>query len=175
MPQYDNESVAVENLQRYLRQLSYHDKSITPPPIDGIFERDTEKALREFQRTQGFLETGRADRATWERLYERYRASLTEHTPPRAVYFFPYGEDFAAFRTESASFPVAVLQYMLRELGARYGGFEGVTPNGVYDEVTRRAVRAFQSRNGIYADGEINLPTWNAVVDQHNVLLYGEG
>ena len=58
MPQYPNEAQAIENLQRYLRQLSYSDASITPPPIDGIWERDTAQALRDFQRTRGIPETG---------------------------------------------------------------------------------------------------------------------
>ena len=40
---YDYELISGER-----RQLSYH-YDITPPPIDGIFERDTERALREFQ------------------------------------------------------------------------------------------------------------------------------
>lgn len=175
MPQYENEAPAVRNLQRYLRQLSYHDPTITPPPIDGIFERDTERALRDFQRSQGFPETGSADRATWERLYERYRASLTEHTPARAVYFFPSRENFALFEQPAAAFPIAVLQYMLRELGALYPEMEGVTPNGIYDDATRRAVRVFQEKNRLPADGKVNLPTWNAITDQHNILLYGEG
>lgn len=175
MPQYENETAAILNLQRYLRQLSYHDPTILPPPIDGIFERDTQQALRDFQRAERLPETGMADRATWERLYERYRASLTEHTPARAVYFFPARENFALFSQPSAAFPIAVLQYMLRELGALYAGMDGVELNGTYDEATREAVRVFQEKNRLPTDGVVNLPTWNAIVDQHNILLYGEG
>ena len=175
MQPHENERTAILNLQRYLRQLSYHDPTITPPPIDGIFERDTARALREFQRSQGFPETGSADRATWERLYELYRASLTEHTPARAVSFFPAREDFTLFEQSSAAFPIAVLQYMLRELGALYPGTDGIVLNGVYDDATRRAVRVFQEKNRLPADGSVNLSTWNAIVDQHNILLYGEG
>ncbi len=175
MPQYENQVPAVLNLQRYLRQLSYHDPRITPPPIDGIFERDTARALREFQRAQGLPETGIADRATWDLLYALYRVSLTEHTPARAVFFFPSRESFAIFAQESAAFPVAALQYMLRELSARYGGMEGVTLNGVYDSPTREAVRNFQEKNRLEPNGSIDLFTWNAITDQHNILLYGEG
>ncbi|MBQ9773657.1 MAG: peptidoglycan-binding protein [Clostridia bacterium] len=175
MPLYENEARGIENLQRYLRQLSYHEPSITPPPIDGIFERDTEQALRDFQALQRLPVTGIADLITWDLLYAAYRASLAEHTPPRAVSFFPIDEDFAAFRTDTDSFPVAVLQYMLRELGARYGDLEEITVNGRYDGATQAAVRTFQRHNGLSENGRIDLPTWNAITDQHNILLYGEG
>lgn len=175
MAQYENEALAVRNLQRYLRQLSYHDGRITPPPIDGIFERDTEQALRDFQRTQNLPETGIADRDTWERLYDSYRASLGATATARSVSFFPHGDDLAVFKGSSAAFPIAVLQYMLRELSARYGGMERVAVNGIYDDATREAVRRFQEQNRLPASGMTDLATWNAIADQHNILLYGEG
>jgi hypothetical protein len=34
MPEYETEAQAIQNLRTYLRQLSYHDKNITAPPID---------------------------------------------------------------------------------------------------------------------------------------------
>lgn len=175
MPQYPNEAQAIENLQRYLRQLSYSDPSITPPPIDGILERDTTQALRDFQRTRGMPETGVADRDTWEQLYDAYRASLVQNAPPRAVSFFPIGESFAIFQESNAAFPTAVLQYMLRELGARYDDFEELSITGLYDPATARAVEVFQARNRLPVTGRVDLATWNAVTDQHNILLYGEG
>ena len=175
MPQYENETQAIENLQRYLRQLSYSDPAITPPPIDGIYDEDTRRALGDFQRTRGTPETGIADRETWDLLYDAYRASLAASTPPRAVSFFPIGEDFTLLREDGISFPTAVLQYMLRELSARYGGLEDVTVTGLYDPATVRAVREFPTRNRLPATGSVDLATWNAVTDQHNILLYGEG
>ena len=85
MPRYENEAEATLNLQRYLRQLSYHHPEITPPPIDGIFERDTEESLKNFQAMVGLPVTGRADRRTWDALYAMYRASIAENEPPRTV------------------------------------------------------------------------------------------
>ena len=39
--EHDTRKDAVNNLQRYLRQLSYTDPDITAPPIDSIFEKAT--------------------------------------------------------------------------------------------------------------------------------------
>ena len=170
MPQYANERDAVENLQRYLRLLSYH-QPITPPPIDGIYESDTEKALRDFQALYGLPVTGNADRDTWDTLYAAYRASLSANSPPRAVSLFPTEESNFAFRAGSTGFSVSALQYMLLELSALYSAMEDVTINGVYDQATERAVRDFQRRNGFPDDGTVGLATWNAITDQYNLLF----
>ena len=44
-----NQATAVENLQRYLRRLSFDDPRIPRVPVDGIFDTVTEDATRAFQ------------------------------------------------------------------------------------------------------------------------------
>ena len=170
MPQYANERAATANLQRYLRQLSYH-QPITPPPIDGIYYSDTEQAIRDFQSIYGLPTTGKADLETWDILYAAYRASLSANSPPRAVLLFPHNENGFAFRMGSNGFSVAALQYMLLELSTLSSELEGVESNGTYDQTTERAVRDFQKRNGFSVNGAVDLGTWNAITDQYNLLF----
>ena len=170
MPFYPNESRAIENLQRYLRTLSYHDKRITPPPIDGIWERDTRQALQDFQALYGLPVTGRADERTWNALYREYRAALARNTPPRPIAFFTSSNPPIYLRTGAERFEVSVLQHMLRELSERYDLGNRVTPTGKYDAVTADAVKAFQARNHLPDSGEVDLATWNALSDQFNAL-----
>ena len=47
---YDTEKDAVRNLQIFLRQLSYTDPDIIPPPIDAVFDTVTRDSLKSFQR-----------------------------------------------------------------------------------------------------------------------------
>ena len=171
MPQQQNEALATENLQRYLRQLSYHNPAITAPPIDGIFESDTQKALREFQEWKSLPVTGVADRDTWDALYAAYRASLSENTPARAISFFPFTKDAFALSRGDSNFTISVLQYMLRELSSLYTDLESVEITGSYDDVTERAVRDFQQQNRLPPSGRTDLPTWNAIADQYNILF----
>lgn len=170
MPRYENEAQAIENLQRYLRQLSYHNSNITPPPIDGIFERDTERALREFQAMQGLPVTGRADRQTWDELYTMYRASIAENEPPRTVAILPFvaGEIFLS--KGDTGFTINVLQYMLRELGESLIELEDVEITGIFDAKTARAVRLFRAQNGLPEGDTVDLVTWNTLVDRFNRL-----
>ena len=170
MPSYENEAQAVENLQRYLRQLSYHHPEITPPPIDGIFESDTEKALREFQAMQGLPVTGSADKETWDALYAMYRASISENEPPRTVAILPFVAGEILLQKGDEGFTINVLQYMLRELGESLIELEEVEINGVFDEKTARSVRLFKKQNGLPEGETVDLVTWNTLVDRFNRL-----
>ena len=165
----ENEREAVRNLQRYLRQLSYH-YDITPPPIDGIFERDTERALREFQAMQGLPVTGRADRQTWDALYTMYRASIAENEPPRTVAILPFVAGEILLSEGDEGFIIHVLQFMLRELGESLIELEDVEITGVFDAKTARAVRLFRRQNGLPEGESVDLVTWNTLVDRFNRL-----
>ncbi len=171
MPHYQNEVAAVAQLQRFLRQISYHEPSVSPPPIDGIFASDTQQALRDFQAWQHLPVTGIADRETWERLYEHYLTSRSVHMPPRNVSVFPYLQTEIELTIGNTGFAVTVLQHMLQELGIEYSALETVTMNGFYDENTAAAVKAFQGHNNLSVTGNTDVITWNTVTDQYNTLF----
>ena len=170
MPIYENEAQATLNLQRYLRQLSYHHPEITPPPIDGIFERDTEESLKDFQAMVGLPVTGRADRRTWDALYEMYRASIAENEPPRTVAILPFVAGEILLQKGDEGFTINVLQYMLRELGESLVELEDVEITGIFDAKTARAVRLFRKQNGLPEGETVDLITWNTLVDRFNRL-----
>ena len=170
MPIYENEAQATANLQRYLRQLSYHHPEITPPPIDGIFERDTEESLKAFQAMVGLPVTGRADRRTWDALYAMYRASIAENEPPRTVAILPFVAGEILLQKGDEGFTINVLQYMLRELGESLAELEEVEITGIFDENTARAVRLFRVQNGLPEGETVDLITWNTLVDRFNRL-----
>lgn len=171
MINHPNYPPSVENLQRYLRQLSYDEPTLIAPPIDGIFESQTEEALREFQRLRGIPITGSADQETWELLYNAYRSSLAYNSPPRPILVFPPDPEGYAITVGSIGFPVLALQHMLRELSYNYFGLSNIELSGIYDEQTQNAVRTFQSGNRLPVDGNVGLVTWNAIADQYNALF----
>ncbi|MBR2019505.1 MAG: peptidoglycan-binding protein [Clostridia bacterium] len=171
MTEHPNHSSAVSNLQRYLRQLSYEEPSISPVPLDGIFASQTEEALREFQRLRGLSPTGKADRETWERLYEDYRASLAKSAPPQPILIFPLSPPGYVILPGSRGVTVSVIQQMLRELHHHYLDLQDVEATGTYDPQTRDAIRFFQEKNTLPANGNVDLLTWNALADQYNTLF----
>ncbi|MBQ2735091.1 MAG: peptidoglycan-binding protein [Clostridia bacterium] len=171
MTDHQNFSTAVENLQRYLRQISYEEPSIPPLSIDGIFEARTEAALREFQRLRGLSITGSADRETWDRLYRDYRASLASNSPPRAILIFPPSPTGYVLSPGSIGFPVEAIQRMLLELQHHDKELENVAQTGVYDEQTQAAIQSFQKKNALPIDNGVGVLTWNTLADQYNALF----
>ena len=171
MKDHPNYAQAVENLQRYLRQLAYWEENLPMPPVDGIFESRTEESLRAYQESRGLPITGSADFETWERLYAEYRASLARHSPPRQVSAFYLGPKADRISEGSVGFAVTALQHMLSELRHFYTALEAVAVTGVYDGATAEAVRAFQRGNDLPDEDGVGLLTWNAITDQYNTLF----
>lgn len=171
MTDHQNHPDATRNLQRYLRQLSFWEKSIPAPPVDGIFESRTVEALREYQRLRNLAITGIANRETWDRLYEDYRISLSQNSPPAPILIFPPEPDAYILTPNSIGFAVSALQYMLRELGQHHKELEDLQITGIYDPPTVDAVKLFQERNQLIADGNTDHLTWNALASQYNTLF----
>lgn len=170
MPQSTNERTAIRNLQTYLRQLSYHNPAISNPPIDGIFDTATQNALREFQQAYGLPVTGIADQAVWELLYAIYRSSRAENNTPLKMDIFPRLPQNMEYGPGAQGFVVAAIQFILQELEQQYGNLIITQITGTYDENTTKAVQEFQRMNDLQPNGLVERVTWNAMVDQHNVL-----
>ena len=163
----NNEREAVRNIQRYLRRLSYTDPSIPPVPIDGIFGEATRASLMAFQRMSGLDESGVADRESWELLYKRYLAESEKYTPPSAFSVFPRIPRDYAIGIGEESFAVSAVQYLLGEVSVIIDAIEEVQITGKYDTETSRAVSLFQRLAGLEVTGEVDLMTWESLVDTY--------
>lgn len=163
-----NESEAILQLQRFLRQLSYFDENIGTVPLDGVFDSDTEGAVRAFQAAEGLPQTGKADLVTWERLYAAYLASLLEKSEPHRIAHFPQIPENYTVEVGETQFLVAIIQNALHELSSTYDKLEGVPQSGIYDADTANAVREFQRIHGLPATGAVDRTTWNAIADAYN-------
>ena len=160
-----NEQTAIKNLQRYLRQLSYTDKEISPVPIDGIFDTATRDSLMSFQKKYGLEQNGVADRETWDMLYSKHLLSLSENAVPKGFspfYRVPKGETLSL---GDKNFGVAAVQFMLNEISVINDALPVLEINGIFDNATERAVALFQSSAPLEVTGQVNLATWNALVD----------
>ena len=165
---HENQSAAISNLQRYLRQLAYFDERLGEVPIDGVFDNATEEALRAFQAGEGLPATGRADQITWEALYAAYLLSLEKRAAPARIAHFPRLPENYTIEVGDAQFLVSIIQNALQELGAIYDDLGEVPQNGQYDEATASAVRVFQGKVGLPQTGAVDRRTWNALADAYN-------
>ncbi|RXS83436.1 peptidoglycan-binding protein [Geobacillus sp. PK12] len=128
---------AVRDLQRRLKQLGY----FRYPQITGYYGAVTADAVKQFQRANGLPATGRADRATLERLKQKETSQPA--TSSDALTIGSRGDD------------VRKLQQQLKQLG--YFTYSDIT--GYYGVLTADAIRRFQRDNGLPVTGAVDNQT----------------
>ena len=170
--EHDTRKDAVNNLQRYLRQLSYTDPDITAPPIDSIFEKATADSVRSFQRKYGLNESGIADRETWNAIYSAYLNSLAQNSPPDSLPVFPRTPSGYELSLKDKYFAVSILQLLLNELRIIYDSFVPLTVNGIYDRNTEANVLDYQSKNRLSKTGRVDKATWDSIVRDYTNYAY---
>ena len=159
---------AIFNLQKYLRALSFVDERITRPPLDGIFDSATEEAVRSFQNAYGVGSNGLVDKATWDAIYEEYKAIDDYAELP---FFQSAPESYTAKLGEESAF-VGIIQVILRELSSLYDLFSNVEVNGIYDTATENAIRELQRASGLKITGELDKPTYKRLLNDFYAHSY---
>ncbi|MDL2318637.1 peptidoglycan-binding protein [Eubacteriales bacterium OttesenSCG-928-A19] len=133
----------VWNLQEALAAQGYLEGEPT-----GIFEDQTEAAVRAYQEANGLASTGVADADLQRRIVG------VAWTLPEGLAFegkLTYGDEGERVR---------YIQARLAELG-----FYTIEVSGNFLGNTRNAVKAFQSQNGLSADGIVGEQTWIALFE----------
>lgn len=161
--QAENERKAIENLQRYLLQLSYFDPRIPAVPIDGVWGNATAEAVRAFQRAEDLDVTGTVDRVTFERLLDAYRKSVALHAAPLPLAIFPRFPASGVIAPGEESRTVFIIQFILSELAIVFAEGNGPALTGVFDEATEASVRRFQKRSGLPVTGAVDKTVWDAL------------
>ena len=134
----------IYSLQQRLKDLGYYTIR-----VDGIFGSGTQRAVRDFQANNGLTVTGRADDATQKLLYS---------SSAKAAGSGSAGSYTTLARSNRYSSAVVTLQRRLKALGYLAGAADGY-----FGSQTYRAVRSFQSANGLSVTG-IADPTTQALL-----------
>jgi peptidoglycan hydrolase-like protein with peptidoglycan-binding domain len=154
---YGNSGSAVQSLQTALTGLGY-----STGGTDGKFGNATLKAVKAFQRDNKLTADGKAGTVTQAKLYALAGSSGSGETSGSS----DAGTSTALFHTltlNSTGSDVDRAQAKLVEL--KYLA----SASGTYDNATMAAVKAFQSRNGLSADGLTGTKTFNALLSSSAV------
>lgn len=130
----------VSIIQEALEELDLYYADIT-----GHFGNKTERAVKLFQKKYGLPQTGVADEITLSRLYEE---ADIDDAPVVSESIGPAYATDTTLRRDSTGNAVRKLQEDLHELDF----YDGVI-SGKYGGLTQEAVRLFQKKHGLDADG----------------------
>lgn len=163
----------VQQIQIRLNRISTNYPSIPKiNPTNGNFGVDTEEAVRAFQRLFRLTEDGIVGQATWYRITYLFNAvkRLSElDSEGIRIDELPRAFEQLLSRGDTGD-NVRVLQYYLAVIAAYYDTIPEIQVNGIFDENTEIAVRAFQQQFELAVDGVVGRQTWQAMEDAYESI-----
>ena len=161
----------VQTMQLFLNRISGdfpNIPKITNP--NGVFNTQTQAAVKEFQKTFGLTPDGVIGRATWNYISRIYVAVK------RMAQLISEGERLgigkvppsATIRQGARGENVVLLQHILNYLSEFYASIPPVLQTGVFDTATVDAVKAFQQEFGLTQDGVVGPATWRTLYDAYH-------
>lgn len=132
---------------------------------NGIFDVNTEEAVKKFQEVFFLDETGVVDKATWykikrifvgvRRLSELNAIGITEQEAS-----LPYSEQLSIGSTGDQ---VRVIQYYLNVIAYFNQNLNNFAIDGIYGEDTANGVSTFQNFYGLNPTGVVDRQTWEKI------------
>ena len=145
-------------------------------PADGIFDADTERAVRAFQKQFNLTADGIVGRATWYRIAFIYNnVKRLSELDSEGLLLDEVSRQFPEELREGATGSgVQLLQYFLAIVGEYYDQLPRWQPSnidGVFGPQTREAVSAYQRMMGLPETGIVDRRTWNELVSTYQSVL----
>lgn len=150
----------VMKLQKYLHGISYYNPQIPRIVPDGIYDRETETAIRAFQREYHLPETGRTDMQTWNKLINVYKHYISGTA--QKINIFPSPNHVV--KEGDTGLIVYILQSMLNVIGEYYDNMPNAQISGTFGSDTAQCIKNFQKRSNLPQSGNVDRQTWNMLV-----------
>lgn len=164
----------VQQMQRRLNRIRRNFPAIPRiPNPDGVFDNDTEAAVRAFQQIFSLSQDGIVGRATW------YAISRTAAAVTRLAELNAEGIDAeevansqpADLREGDTGVGVRELQYFLAFIGTFNDFIQPVSIDGIFGARTRQSVEDFQRTYGLPVTGIVDTATWNTLFRIYRTYL----
>lgn len=154
---------AVRTVQYYLSFLSFFFENIDFVPLTGVFDAETEKAVRAFQETYGLTADGIVGRQTWNKLTSVYN-DIVSSLP--ADYQTVLGTVFPGkmLVLGDSGDSVRIIQENLNNISEYDPAVPKVNVTGVYDDATLSAVAVLQAQIGREATGAVDPIIWSEII-----------
>lgn len=170
----------VRTIQTRLNRISTNFPNIPKIyPTDGVFNADTERAVRAFQRQFNLTEDGLVGPATWYRIAFIYNnVKRLSELNSEGLTLSEISRQYPERLTEGMSGPgVQLLQYFLAIVGEFYDAlprWQAGQIDGIFGPQTREAVAAYQRLVGLPITGVVDRETWYALLSTYQSVLLAQ-
>lgn len=165
-----NTGDSVRVIQYYLSVVAAYYDTIPQIEVNGIFDAQTDAAVRAFQQQFDLGVDGIVGRQTWQKLEDVYESIRTStELIDGGVVLFPGRVLQSGFQGED----VATIQEYLAYIATTYPTIPAPAVTGVYGMETVQAVEAFQQEFGLPVTGTVGVITWDAIATLYSDLRTG--
>lgn len=167
-------SDAVRQVQIRLNRISNNYPAIPKiSPVDGYFGKETEDAVKEFQRIFNLTPDGIVGRATWYAILRIYSSvKRLSELNSEGVTLDEVSRQFPEKLTVgSEGDGVRLLQYFLSYISVFMPNVSSTAIDGLYGESTAAAVRSFQAAYSLPVTGEVDEVTWHEIYNVYRGLI----
>lgn len=160
----------VRVIQYYINVIGAFYDTVPRVLISGVFDEETENAVRAYQQAFGLDVDGSVGRLTWQSMQDTYESILTtSQLIDGGVPLFPGRVLQIGFEGED----VRQAQEFLDYLAQIYPDIPAPPMDGVFDGETEAAVIAFQQMFGLEPDGTIGVSTWDTLATVYSNIRFG--
>lgn len=164
----------VREMQEFLNAIAINYPAIPVIfPVDGIFNKSTEAAVRVFQRQFNLTVDGIVGKATWYKISYIYAAvrKLAELTSIGRIEDLYSGQyPGTPLQEGDRGVEVQLLQYYLSAIAVFYPQIPNVSIDGRFGPELFKAVLNFQRSFGLIEDGIVGRETWNRIYALYETL-----
>ena len=139
----------------------------------GVFDTQTENAVKKFQEIFFLPVTGQVDKATWYKI-KRYFVGVRRLTELNSI-GITVAEAALPFETElkqgDSGQSVTAIQYYLNVIAYFNGNLNTMPIDSVFGEQTTNAVKVFQQYFSLPVTGIVDRDTWNKITDAYGEVV----
>ena len=166
----------VLRIQLFLNRISRNYPAI--PKIaypDGLFDVQTEDAVKEFQRIFNLTPDGIVGNATWYKIYFIFTTvKRLSELDSEGVKLDTVSRQFDTdLSPGDQGVNVQLIQYFLNVISEFNNFIPSVTIDGIYGPKTTESVTVFQRSQGLPETGIVDEATWNALYSQYTSTIAG--
>ncbi|WP_315081451.1 peptidoglycan-binding protein [uncultured Clostridium sp.] len=174
----NDENSNVKVIQKQLNRISKNFPAIPKIPYEnGKFDKSTEDAVKVFQKVFNLVQDGIVGRATWYRISSIYvgvrRLAELEQEPDIEEENLPpdLEGEYPGYllRYGSRGEKVREMQTYLSVISKSYN-IPSINADGIFGDMTKDAVIAFQRLFGLVPDGIVGVNTWNKIYSVYKDL-----
>ncbi len=142
----------------------------------GIFDTQTQEAVRTFQGIFNLTQSGEVDKSTWYKIKEIYNG--VKKLSELASEGLSVQEVTTLYESElklgSSGYPVTTIQYYLNVIAYFNPNLNIIPLTSVFDEATENAVSVFQTEYGLQPTGIVDRETWNKFTSVYNQIVVSQ-